>query len=368
MSALSRLAPFILLLCLSSPALAEPVKSLAHRDRLYDTAVLSSELFVVGHPGLLLHSKDKGKSFERIALPTREALFSIAFNSAGVGAIVGRGGLVLVSTDKGRTWTKFEAKTEADAAPAPAEGDGEGGPTGPAELPHLFAVDVLPDGTIVAVGEFGAILRSADRGKTWTRQPYSSKRPDVVATTAGSEGSGEKHRLSIEEENEGAIDEARLTSVRFADAQRGFIVGEFGLVLISEDGGKSWARQNSAAETLLFDVTAVGRDHAVAVGSEGTIVETLDGGSNWKVVDARTHEHLYGVSATADRLIVTGASGTVLRRAAGQQEVQVVRTDVHTWLVSIGFADATNGIIVGGRGYLLRTDDSGAHYKNVFGE
>jgi photosystem II stability/assembly factor-like uncharacterized protein len=36
--------------------------------------------------------------------------------------------------------------------------------------------------------------------------------------------------------------------------------------------------------------------------------------------------------------------------------------------VSIAFADATHGIIVGGRGYLLRTSDGGAQFKNVFGE
>jgi photosystem II stability/assembly factor-like uncharacterized protein len=81
-----------------------------------------------------------------------------------------------------------------------------------------------------------------------------------------------------------------------------------------------------------------------------------------------THEHLYGVSATADRLVVTGGSGTVLRRVAGQQRLQIVPTDVHTWLVSIGFTNATNGVIVGGRGYVLRTTDGGEHYKNVFGE
>lgn len=387
MSALSRFALIVSVLCLSTAARAEPIKSLAHRDRLYDSAAVSGELFVVGHPGLLLHSKDRGKTFSRVALPTREALFSIAFNSFGVGAIVGRAGLVLVSTDKGKTWTKTEAKVASDE-PTPAaadpsageagageeggegeEGGGgegeEGAGGGPVveELPHLFAVDVLPNGTIVAAGEFGAILRSEDRGKTWSRQPYSSKRPDAPESEEGSES---KHRLSIEEENEGAIDEARLTGIRFADDQRGYIVGEFGLVLISEDGGKSWNRQSTDVGILLFDVSVVSRDHAVAVGSEGTVIETKDG-TTWKTLESGTREHLYGVSATADRVIVSGAGGTILRRASGQP-IKTLPSDVHTWLVSIAFADATHGIIVGGRGYVLRTTDGGAQFKNVFGE
>ena len=37
----------------------------------------------------------------------------------------------------------------------------------------LFGVDVLEDGTIMAVGEFGLIVRSEDQGKTFVKVPYS---------------------------------------------------------------------------------------------------------------------------------------------------------------------------------------------------
>lgn len=339
--------PLLALLMLTSAASAQPVKRLAHRDRLYDAVAHGSELFVVGHPGLLLHSTDQGKTFRRVPLPTKDALFAVAFNAAGVGAIVGRSGLVLVSRDKGRSWTKVTAKAEGEE-----------------EAAHLFAVEVLPDGVIVAVGEFGAIMRSEDGGKSWTRQPYSAARPKSAEELAQSE---QRARISIEEENEGAIDEARLTGVRFAD-QRGFIVGEFGLVLVSEDGGKSWNRQNSQAELLLFDLSLVSRDHVVAVGSEGTVIETKDGGTTWSAIDAGTHEHLYGIAAQGDRFVVSGAGGIVLRRAPGKEALDVIHTDVHTWLTSVAFSDANTGIIVGGRGYVLRTTDGGAHYSKLFGE
>ena len=342
------LALFSFSLLLTSSAAAEPIRKLAHRDRLYDAAALGGELFIVGHPGLLLTSSDKGKTFSRRSLPTRDALFSIAFNDKGFGAIVGRSGLVFVSADKGKTWSKHEAKA-----------------AGEEQAEHLFAVDVLDDGVIVAVGEFGAIMRSEDQGKTWSRQPYSAVRPKSAEELADSEG---RSRLSMEEENEGAIEEARLTSVHFADAQRGFIVGEFGLVLISEDGGKSWNRQDAGAEVLLFDVSVVSRDHVVAVGSEGVVVETLDGGSTWQRRETGTHEHLYGVSANGERTVVSGAGGVVLRGKRGAERLEPIPTDVHTWLVSIAFVDANNGIVVGGRGYILGTTDGGAHYQNVFGE
>lgn len=348
MSASVRLLLALLSFLITSSAWAEPIRKLAHRDRLYDAATLGGELFVVGHPGLLLTSSDQGKTFVRRTLPTRDALFSIAFNDQGLGAIVGRSGLVLISADKGKTWSQHEAKA-----------------AGEEQAEHLFAVDVLDDGVIVAVGEFGVIMRSEDQGKTWSRQPYSAARPKTAEELAASES---RSRISMEEENEGAIEEARLTSVRFADTQRGFIVGEFGLVLISEDGGKSWNRQNAGAEVLLFDVSVVSRDHVVAVGSEGVVVETLDGGTTWQKRESGTHEHLYGVSANAERMVVSGAGGTILRGTRAAPPLEPVRTDVHTWLVSVAFFDDKTGIIAGGRGYVLRTTDGGAHYKNVFGE
>ena len=65
------------LLVLASAASAEPIKQLTHRDRLYDTTAFGSDLYAVGHPGLLLRSHDGGKTFESVrGGQTDEALFS----------------------------------------------------------------------------------------------------------------------------------------------------------------------------------------------------------------------------------------------------------------------------------------------------
>lgn len=329
---------------------AEPVRSISYRDRLYDAAGSGGNLFVVGHPGHLLRSRDGGASFEAVSAGLHdEALFSIAFNDKGQGAIVGRSGVALVSLDKGEHWS-----------PAPVK-LGE-------ETPSLFGVDVLEDGTIVAVGEFGAIVRSEDHGKTWTRSSYSAELhgaqvPDVAAApTAACHTVGD-----AETENEGAAEEARLTDVGFADATRGLVVGEFGLVLRSEDGGRTFTRQNSCVDKQLYGLSVIDAKRAIAVGAEGSAIETMDGGTTWLVRPTGTSDHLFGVRADAKRALVVGAAGIALVRK-GDGSFKLADTGVHSWLASAWLDDKGHGVIVGGRAYVLRTQDGGDTQQRIFGD
>jgi len=339
----------LLLLSVCGSARAETVRSISHRDRLYDVASFAGSLFVVGHPGRLLRSRDGGATFENVRAPKRqEALFSIAFNAKGEGAIVGRSGFVLVTLDKGESWSASLVKFEE-------------------EQPSLFGVDVLPDGSIVAVGEFGAIVRSEDHGKSWTRSRYSVELPE--APEKQSEG-GSALCPSLgasEEDNEGAIEEARLTDVHFVDASKGFAVGEFGLVLHTDDGGRTFTRQNGCTGQTLHGLALIDSQRAIAAGAGGTVVETLDGGATWSVRETGTSEHLFGVFADAKQAIVMGAAGTLLVRS-GEGALKPAKTDVHTWLSSAWLDDKGQGVIVGGRAYLLRTRDGGNTQQRIFGE
>ncbi|MET0284349.1 MAG: YCF48-related protein [Polyangiales bacterium] len=316
-------------------ARAEPVQ-LSHRDRLYDATSSAGSLYVVGHPGRLLRSKDGGKTFEPVDAGLKEeALFSIAFNAKGQGAIVGRSGLVL--TSEGERWTKSVVKLDD-------------------EQPNLFAVDVLPSGTLVAVGEFGAIVRSEDRGKTWSRSSYGIEAPKADCVVEG----------SSESENSDVVGEARLTDVHFIDEQRGYAVGEFGLILRTEDGGRTFQRQASCTDKLLYGIATVG-DGAMAVGADGAVVETKDGGRTWSVLPSGTIEHLFGVYADAKRALIVGAAGTVLARAGGEP-LREAESGVHTWLTSAVLDEQGQGLIVGGRASVLRTQDGGKTQTRIFGE
>jgi photosystem II stability/assembly factor-like uncharacterized protein len=327
-------------------AQAEPVKQLSHRDRLYDVTLVGNELYAVGHPGLLLRSSDAGKSFETVkAGQTDEALFSVAFNAKGQGAVVGRQGFYLTTQDQGKTWQKGVVTL------------GE-------EHPALFSVAVLDDGAIVAVGEFGAIVRSEDKGKTWTRSAYTVELDEKSQKANPSCKAGASGSAS---DNADQVQEARLTDVAFLDAAHGLVVGEFGLVLRTEDGGRTFKRVFGCTDMMLYSVTTAPGGRALAVGAAGTLVESSDGGQTWTRRESGTPEHLFGAFELGNRAIVTGAAGTALVRE-GAGAFKPVDTGVHGWLTAAVLDSKGQGVMVGGRGYVRRTADGGNTLQRVLGE
>ena len=328
-----------ILILVSTPAPAGVLDEISHRDKIYDIHIQGDEVFVVGYPGLLLHSKDRGKTWERLDSGGRDALFAIDINKKGRGLIVGRTGLVLMTTDGGKTWAKRDSGAKE----------------------HLFNVDITESGKAWAVGHFGTVLHSPDGGLSWKRQEFEAEFP---------EGTPEEQKGIIsdaEKENEGAAVEARLNAVGFADDQRGWIMGEFGLVLHTEDGGQTWKRQPSASGKLLFALHVLDENRVLAAGSEGTYMETADGGKSWKAADTGTSQHILGLYPIGESLYLVGRDGLVMVRKGQDQPFKKLSAGLYTWLMTVGFFDDKSGLAAGGRGHMLQTSDAGENWRRISG-
>lgn len=332
---------FAHLLLSASPVSADGLEKLSFRSKIYDLAMRGDELFVVGFPGIVLHSTDRGASFEALDLGTDDAIFAIDIASDGVGAVVSRNGVVITTNDGGKSWVKRETGTKE----------------------HLFSVAVAPGGKIWAVGHFGTIVHSADGGKSFKPQKYDITLPAVPdGTTMTAE---QESKFAAEAENEGAAEEARLNSVTFVDAQKGWITGEFGMVLHTDDGGATWKRQRSDVGKLMFAIHAVNDKKVIAVGSEGTFIETDDGGLTWKQANLGVTEHLLSVWPVGNKCIVVGRDGVVMIRDNPQSVFKRIPNKVFGWIAAVFFRDGQEGFIAGGRGYFAKTTDGGATWKPV---
>ena len=73
-----------------------------------------------------------------------------------------------------------------------------------------------------------------------------------------------------------------FNAVHMADAYRGFAVGDGGVILKTEDGGRSWTHQASGTTEDLLGVDALDGFTAYAVGEADTILRTDDGGRSWR--------------------------------------------------------------------------------------
>jgi len=71
-----------------------------------------------------------------------------------------------------------------------------------------------------------------------------------------------------------------LFKVHFQNPEEGLIAGLGGVVLKSEDGGKTWTYRKTDRKQALFSVATAG-DRAIAVGEKGLIQVSEDGGETW---------------------------------------------------------------------------------------
>ena len=84
-----------------------------------------------------------------------------------------------------------------------------------------------------------------------------------------------------------------LLGVKFVTPQKGWVVGEHGTILYTEDGGENWEAQESGTEEDLKSVTFMNEKIGWAVGNGGVIIHTADAGKKWeRQGNAKDHLHI----------------------------------------------------------------------------
>ncbi|TWC12684.1 MULTISPECIES: YCF48-related protein [unclassified Pseudomonas] len=135
------------------------------------TAVKDAGLFIVGEAGSMFRSADWGQTWEKLEGPYEGSLFGVIGTAQPSTLLVyGLRGNLYRSTDFGGSWEQVELKA--------ARGALEFG---------LSGATLLPDGSIVIVGNGGSVVRSTDDGVTFS----VFNRPDrisVAAVTAAGNG------------------------------------------------------------------------------------------------------------------------------------------------------------------------------------
>ena len=154
-------------------------------------------------------------------------------------------------------------------------------------------------------------------------------------------------------------------SVSFAGADTGFIVGGYGTILHTTDGGTHWISQLSGTTQWLRGVTAINGDTATAVGDSGTILRTTNDGAVWERQSSGTTNNLRGVSfANFNIGTVVGDSGNILRTTNGGITWNRQSSGTTSRLGGVSFIDTNIGAAVGDSGTILRTTNGGTTWTN----
>ena len=293
------------------------------------TTVGTNHIWMVGAYGTVYHSLDEGRTWSRQNSGTDNLLTSVNFIDENTGWITGIYGTLLHTDNGGTTWVSQNSVINE----------------------HLFSICFLNKNSGWAVGSMGTILHTPDGGKTWASQ---HEREDV-----------------------------NLNGVSFVDEKNGWIVGEFGTILHTSDGGKTWVEQKpktlfaqkddpwADVPLALYGVKFIDQSRGWVVGMEGVLLRTEDGGKTW--MDLRStytvKTPFYAVEIKGNHGWIVGEAGRYLLSEDGGKNWKVIENMIKTrfWLHGVSFNTPEKGWIVGARGAVVKTEDGGRTWTMLSG-
>ncbi len=267
------------------------------RQPILAVTVVKRRIIGVGLRGLIVLSDDGGTTWRQAQVPVQSDLTALSFPTQTHGWAVGHDGVILATTDMGETWTKqYDGKMAATALPAYYQ-------------------------KLVDAGDAG-MQRYLDQTRLNAKVPASLP----------------------------------YLGVHFKNEQVGYVVGSFGSILMTQDGGKTWepllhqidneqffnlndiqpidstlyivgergiiwkldpTKQHFGSLSTgyrgsFFSIAGHG-DTLLAVGLGGTAFRSIDAGATWHQVQLGTSMNLTSISTTADgqRPLIVSQDGEV---------------------------------------------------------
>ncbi len=169
------------------------------------------------------------------------------------------------------------------------------------------------------------------------------------------------------------VTDVDLNGVFFTNANNGWVVGERGVIVHTEDGGLTWKSQTSGITESLHAITCTGENRCWAVGDKATILKTKDGGDHWKKLESRLAALLFAVDFVNDRTgWVVGEDGSIAHTVDGGQSWEKQQATVilfkdgpfakPTDFLAVRFVDENRGWVAGAGG-IARTVDAGKTWE-----
>jgi photosystem II stability/assembly factor-like uncharacterized protein len=254
---------------------------------------------------------------------------------------VGQRGHVLLSDDAGRTWQQASVPVSSD----------------------LVAVCFPTAKAGWAVGHDGVVLHSSDAGAKWVRQLDGRGLGELLVAHYSRSGDPKWLEEARRFAAQGA--ENPFLDVWFQDESVGYVVGAFGLVLRTTDGGANWEPLLHAAENPkalhFYAVRGVGAD-VFMVGEQGLALKLDRDAGRFRALELPYQGTLFGLCGNERAIVAHGLRGSVVRSTDGGRTWQAVATGVSVGLTASTLDEQGHFVIVSQAGHVLRSRDDGASF------
>lgn len=278
-------------------------------------------------------------------LPQGNTVRSTAFPTSFYGYAVGDYGTILVTYDRGSSWElQYEGVTD-----------------------NLLDIDAIDSVTAWIAGDNGTILFTSDGGGTWQQQstPTGNGLNGIFFFNKVFGWACGDSRTILHTTNGGASWTAQtpmavpptvgFNGLHFVSSLEGWVVGSGGVILHTTDGGTSWSQQYSTGITGQR-VRFVSPTKGFVAGESGALYYTTDAGATWHSQPSGTSYGLNDIAfASSSEYWISGDNGTVLHstNAGGTWTA----SSLGTYASLNGFAGMSDLLVaVGENGVVARKD------------
>lgn len=239
----------------------------------------------------------------RPAIEQRDLFYSVVMPADDTVLAVGNFGKIIVSKDGGASWS----------------------PQSSGVAVSLQSVAAWDSNRVVAVGNNLTAIYTSDGGENWVDAEVDTTSESInklvrVRVLAGG------HAIAVGEfgvilasDDFGASwraisagEDVSWNDVAPLDISTSLIVGEFGRIEITSDGGEAWTQIPSPVKSSLNSVFFRDRHNGIAVGTEGVVLSTTDGGATWTRLPVPTQQHIFDVMWDGRKWVLTGDKGLLL--------------------------------------------------------
>lgn len=254
---------------------------------------------------------------------------------------------------------------------------------------NLTGITFASDKVAFIVGHDGVVLKSTDAGDTWTRVFDGNKANEQVVAAAKKKLDDIQARYDAAKPADQAKLDPELEAAQFAfedaeagsrfgpsrpmldvwfkDETTGWVVGSYGQIFETRDGGQKWTLIAHRLDNpdfrhyngLYGDSTGL----LLIAGEAGRIYRSTNFGESWERLDTGYNGHFYGTAVTRNAageptVFAYGFAGNVYRLGPGAKEWWKMSSPSKESIVqALALKDAI--LFVDQKGRLIKTDPAG---------
>jgi len=317
----------------------------------------------------IIYTSDKGNAWNKVSYTigdntrTTSYINEIKFLNDFVGYAVGGnpdtyGGFVLKTEDAGENWSILNTGSQTR---------------------HITDIALPASNIIYTVGEMGQVLKSTNGGSSWAEQSSgTSESLYVVQFVDNDNGYAVGYNGTIIKTSNGGDTWQKLESnttkpiqaLFFRNKLEGYITYhdwsiDSTVLLTTANGGLNWSSKNIGTLRHPREIVFVNNDTAFIVGSFGSILRTMDGGNTWEASYQNGNDYMGVFFTTENTGYVVALDGEISMTENCGDNWTVLNSGTDKQIRSVFFTDINTGYVSGSDGIILKTTNSGSQLKEL---